>query len=1000
MVTVHGYWKRRSRKPRYCDRPAACALAALALAACVPLAPAQVPPGEQQPLVPADIEEYDIEMSGRFARQWTDEDGTLVLIFQGDFRMDAGGRRLSAHDAVVWITPGVSEPMRRPYYDLTVYLWRDAEVRDVGGTVQVDHVLLVSNLRTFGRIVKQHDAHTPEAQPDSPLYRQALRDRVLIESGVAPPTKPGERDVEVARPSDVPAVVARRRPRVIRYRLPQTEPAMTPAGEQVLVARGNIYFSSTSGGAEDLLEIRARNAVVFPGDAGAAALLEGADGLEGGAQSDESQIAPTPSGQDPPTAQQPEGEEPPAVDDAFRQRISAVYLEGDVVLSYGSRFIRAERLYYDFRNDRAIILDAVMRAQDPQRNIPIYVRADEVRQLSRTEYSATNARLTTSEFYTPHYHVGASRVLIEDRSSGGGLTRAAGETLSGTYELRDTTLNVGGVPVLWWPYSRGTFADSETALKRLRSSYSDDFGVSIESTWNLLQILGAPKPDGFDANLRLDYFSERGPAIGIDSDYSGEDFYGLARSYFVYDQGEDSLGPLREETPESRERGRLLLRHRQFLPLDWQATIELSYVSDPNFLEEWEKSEWFEGKEQETLFHLKRAKNVEAISILANWRLLDFVTQTEHLPELTYRRIGDTLLEPLVFYHESRIGMARYRPDDRRPWYARRYGNTDSTDSVFRGDVREEVELPLKLGPLNMAPYVTLRGTFWDSAPHRDGALWRGYISYGVRGGTSLSRVFEDIESELLDIHRIRHIIKPEFAVWYAHSTADSRQITPFDEGIETIDDFYGGRFAIKQIWQTQRGAQERRRTVDLLTVNLEVGVFGDAQRHERSNGYANPIRPEDSRTRNYFAGDVIWRLSDTTSLLYDFNFDLNDRSFDRHNVSLAVERLPRLAYVLGLRHAGDIDMSLIGGGFNYRLSEKHILAVRSWYDIERGAAGEIAVSYIRKLPRWYFSINAEWDQVNEDFSLSITLWPEGIPEWTLGSRRFTGVATTTGIKP
>lgn len=182
--------------------------------------------------------------------------------------------------------------------------------------------------------------------------------------------------------------------------------------------------------------------------------------------------------------------------------------------------------------------------------------------------------------------------------------------------------------------------------------------------------------------------------------------------------------------------------------------------------------------------------------------------------------------------------------------------------------------------------------------------------------------------------------------------------------------------------------------------MNLEVGVFGDAQPGEISNGYVNTFRPEDSRTRNYFAGDVVYRLSDSTALLYDFNFDLNDQTYDRHSVAITVERSPRLAYVFGTRYASDISMSLVGGGFNYKLNEKHITAFRFWHDIDEGDIGEVSVAYIRKMPRWYGGLVVEYDGVDDDFRVTLTLWPEGIPEWTLGSRRFTGVASTTGIRP
>ena len=49
-----------------------------------------------------------------------------------------------------------------------------------------------------------------------------------------------------------------------------------------------------------------------------------------------------------------------------RTRVAGVYLQGNVILSRGDRRIRATELYYDFENDRALILDAVMWADDPR----------------------------------------------------------------------------------------------------------------------------------------------------------------------------------------------------------------------------------------------------------------------------------------------------------------------------------------------------------------------------------------------------------------------------------------------------------------------------------------------------------------------------------------------------------------------------------------------------------------------------------------------------------
>ena len=958
-----------------------------------------------EPLLASAISDADVTMRGRWVRQWHDESGPLVLMFNGGFRLDMGQRRLSANNAVVWIEPGQTDPGRK-FYALTVYLSENAEIREPGGTLTQDTVLLVRGLRTYGQIIKYHDAYAPENLEEAPLYQQALRDRLALEAREeAPPTSAPE----VLRPEAPPAEVERP-PRVIRYRLPNIEPAETPDGERVFVATGGVYFSQAGGPESAMLEIRADNAVVFPAE-GTAATFLGAE-MQG-----EERSAPPPKPQTQPAEKKgaargaTETQQPTEVaaqptlglgQVGKQSRVRAVYLEGDVVLSLGNRFVRADRLYYDFERDRALILDAVLRADIPVREIPLYVRAAEIRQLSAREFTAEHAKVTTSEFYTPSYHVGAEKVYIRDLTRRDAQGGAVGP-ISGAWEMKNATLNVGGLPVAWWPYSRGRLETSETLLRRISTGYSSKRGYQFESAWYLFNLLGIQPPEGVDASLLVDYYSRRGPGVGINVDYEREKYYGLLRSYFLYDNGKDNLGPLRKEfeEPSTDTRGRVLWRHRHYLPYDWEATIEVAYVSDPYFLEEWQKSEWFEGKEQETALYLKRAKGVQAITLLANFRMLDFLTQTEHLPELAYRRIGDTFLSPAVLYHESRVGMVRYLPDDRHQIQHFDFNNLSRTDLTFRVDAREEAEVPLKLGAFNVVPFTSVRGTYWDGQPLEEGTFWRGLGVYGVRGGTSFSRVYDDVNSELLDVHRIRHVVKPEYALWGANSNTRSQYLTPFDYGIETIDPFYGMMLGVRQAWQTKRGAEGARRTVDLLTLNLELGLFGNTEgRQDISNGWVNPLRPENSRTRNYFAGDLAYRLSDTTTFLYDFNFDLNDRSFDRHDFALAVERSPRLSYIFGSRYAGDIDMNLVGGGWNYKLTEKHFTAVRAWWDVDRGEAGEATLSYVRKLQRWYLGVSLEYDNVSDDTSIMLSLWPEGIPEWTMGSRRASTLGTSTGIRP
>ena len=129
-------------------------------------------------------------------------------------------------------------------------------------------------------------------------------------------------------------------------------------------------------------------------------------------------------------------------------------------------------------------------------------------------------------------------------------------------------------------------------------------------------------------------------------------------------------------------------------------------------------------------------------------------------------------------------------------------------------------------------------------------------------------------------------------------------------------------------------------------------------------------------------------------------HYDLNDNEVDILNVSVSVERTPRLSYLLGYRFIDESQSNLLGIDMNYRMNEKHTLAVREAFDLERGQTLKFTVAFIRKFPRWYGALSFQLDEAEDDFGVSLVVWPEGLPQAALGSRRFTGLANTTSVAP
>jgi len=959
----------------------------------------------EQPLSPLEPLPEDVRISARLIYLWTLPDGAKAMVLLGQFRLVMGQRQFSAHDAAIWMEPlrGAGDWTAKR---LDVFMQGDGRIVEPGGAVISDEILY-STIRTVGRIEVSARSLARQNASNHPVYLRALALRGRRAATQPEEPIPLEGTVRVHAPQEPPS-----RAKPERVRFPITLRGNFSIGAEIdglrpLIGTGGVYLFQAAAEGEEPLELRADNAVVFVKSSAAQAAARTAKATMPATAP--AQLTPQQQAEllekleQLPTEEERAAPQPPPQVQVARY-VSAAYLEGDVVLSRGHRQIRAEQVYYDFDRSTAMIMDMVARTIEPRRKVPIYVRARQARQLSRNQYVAYDAKVTTSEFFTPSYHLGASTVRFEDRTERLETGEPVG-LVAGRFEATHATLNLEGVPILYWPYTAGEFKQSETSLRSVRTSYSSDFGVTGKTRWHLMNLLGLEEPEGVDATLNLDYYGRRGPAAGIDLDYERDTYYGLARTYFIYDQGEDRLGGFRGDVvPPHETRGRALLRHRQYLPDKWELTLELSYISDANFLEEFFKSEFDEGKDQETLIYLKKTFGNVVFSTLAQWRLMDFLTQTEHLPEVVVDVLGQPLSDgALVWYSENRVGSVRYRPDQRRIFDSFRVDNTGRTDVTPRADSRQELEVPLELGPLKVVGFGVVRGSWWDSRPFFSGHIGRIMGRYGLRGSLYQWKVFDGVESRFWDLHRLRHVMKEDFTLWMAHSNVDRWELTPFDEGIETIGEIDGASVGWRHRFQTKRGGAGNWRNVDWLTLDFEAGFFNDAMTFDgrnRSRGQTFSYRPENSISSNYVSMRDIWRISDTTALLYDLIVDTDNWAVGASGLGLHIDRDPRLSYFIGHRFIGESDSNLFGFGANYRLNEKYTLAVREEVDLNRGENADFELTLVRRMPRWYLSLTLEFDNVENVDSVSVAVWPEGIPEWTIGSRRYTGLETSTGLRP
>ena len=962
------------------------------------------------------------EVSGKEIHNFTD-DGQNVTVVLGEFSLTVGERRITGRDGVLWISTDTSAKLHQN--NITVYSEGGVQVTEPDGQHLSDRTMVIvfrnagkltaeglmsdrplQNFPLYNRAKKARDNWLSNRKQAKPIVRHAAPKLISGDSAkampatkpatVAPPMKPSPRpgkqaDAMAPKPtqSGKASEAADDKPtQPVNFHADRVTHQLDEAGNRwVTIAKGNVYLSQGDPDSDLFVEMRSQAAVVFS-----------ATGVE-----------------DRRDASSPMSAKPVKIEQAADLVITGAYLEQDVVISRGERYFRGEAAYYDFTTDRAIVTDPVFRTVQQQRDIPIYVRATEARMLSAREIWFADAKVSTSEFYTPTYDIRSSKAYLMDNTPYDADGKPLGER-AWQSKLTNTIFSIRDIPVFWTPWVRGNLQQGNSPLRTASFGKSGKFGWGVETQWHLFRLLGLIKPEGFKGRLNLDWL-ERGVVTGVDLDYARRNFSGYSVIQGVVDdQEEDDFGQERQDLPAPGERGRVLMRHKQFLPADWQLQLELSYVCDRNFLEEYFPDEFFAGKEQETLAYAKKQRDNWAFTSLLQYRLNRWQSQAESLPDLGFYLIGEPLLgNTLTFFSESHAGIKKYKTDNALVRNLLTDDKIDSrlnefeTDHFVRLDSRNEVQLPLHVGPLNFVPYAVGRATWWgekwpnqldaDRANflgHQGREQCRPYGQIGLRSATHVWSVFDNVESRLWDLHRLKHIITPEAVAFLASSHGVyPEELFPMDAGVEEhLERTSGAAFNLYQRLQTKRGAGENRHTVDWMRLNLSLALYDNNHDEARSDGRFFWYRPENSIDRNHLNAEYFWQISDSTQVLADANYDIDDQQLGRGDVGIAVARDPRLRYYAGMRYTDDVDSAMGTFGVDYQISKKYTVSAFEQYDFsfDGGQNMSSSVTITRKLPRWYAAFTFSYDTTsdNDELTLMMSFWPEGIEEVKLGGGKMT----------
>ena len=909
------------------------------------IAPTSRPEGEK-----AASAEMLIQVTGRVVHTWEEKPGLRIIMVIDGFTVLTRSEQLTARDGVIWFDE--AEARKTGKAVLGVYAETGVEFKAAGGQVEkYDSVYIV--METAGEISLHSDEPFRGKADGTELFLRArkLRQEYLARgvretpTGVVPPPQPGPKvQPPGVREAGVPqeiTIVAQDDVRQVNFT------SFVEDGMRISIWSGGVFITRGD------LEMAADNLVIW---------------------TPENSVRKTGG-----TASGGAGTGGSAAEEKAGSRLAAeAYLEGHVRLIQGRRTMTCSQMYYDFQREQALAINTKVITFAQGRNVPVYYFAKEMRQLAKGVFVGTTSWMSTCEFAEPHYDVGAKEMRVEDLTPGPGETPDEVQHQRVRFAATDVNAEIRSFPVTYWPRLAGDVTQADTALRTIRIEHRRNRGTGIATQWHLLKLLGVEnEPQGFDFYLDLDAWSKTGPAIGVESQYKRDDYFGEFLSYFIRDtSGTDTVpnatntGTQQVDPPPNR--GRATWRHRQYLPENWELTLEASYISDKNFLDEFFEEENRTGKQQETLAYLKRQERDEAFTFLASTRVEDFYTRTEYYPQLGYNITGHSFWDDhLTYLQDSELAIARYRPADE-------FALLTDSPSTLVADTLHEVDMPLKAGPVNIVPFAEGRLSYFSDSM-AGGSKGRLAGREGARGSTQLWRTYGDVESDFWDVHGLRHVNVFDGSVSAAQVSVPSSDLWPFNpteygtHEVTGVDGTGITEVGWHQRFQTKRGPPDHRVEVDWITADLEAFFY--------SNRSFPGITPDDRENFDRIEFHNDWRTTDTVTLWQHATYDMDHGILDRYAVGADIVHSPRLSYTVGQRILTPGQSSITFLGFDYRINEKWRLTLLEQYDWDQQKNAQSDLVLTRRLHCWLVRIRIREDAIKSEQFVGLEFQPVGVKE-------------------
>jgi len=398
------------------------------------------------------------------------------------------------------------------------------------------------------------------------------------------------------------------------------------------------------------------------------------------------------------------------------------------------------------------------------------------------------------------------------------------------------------------------------------------------------------------------------------------------------------------------ERFKVEWRHK------WDIDNQTSFIgqyyklSDNVILPEYFKRENDEDPNPQTYFILTKVLRNGTLSLSAEPRVNQFVSDVEVLPGLKYTLPSMEIFDT-NFYLENNSSIEQLFLQGASP--------NPNTKRTFRVHSDNTLSYPTKVGFIEARPFAGFRSTYYSrTLVDSNQDIFRGQFRTGMDLSTKFFRIYEfSTDAFGLDVNRLRHVITPSVAYEYDSTpTYESSKLVQFD----SVDAFQRQHFINLQL---ENKLQTKRKDENVDLVRFILGTKYLLKEDPGKTGF-------DAVTSNLEITPFSW-----ASFLFDANYDLVNERLSTANFDFYLHDENYRWYLkLGKRYNVDVDDQLTYE-VGYRINQKWRLLLYHRYDLDSGHMKEQEYRVRRDLHSWtvdlaFNSTRADSDQLLIVFNL------------------------------